>query len=126
VARLDLPEDARTKYTYSATGQEIIRGALDETLAPDADEHVFGFFRHIEGLPTDKPGNDAATFIDIDENLALSAARISDRYKLAMADSLIYAVGQRFSATIWTQDKDFRKLPRVKYIKKNETNTRRG
>jgi len=56
--------------------------------------------------------------VELGQDLALLAAKISVQHKLAMADSIIYAIGQHFSATIWTQDEDFKKLPGVKYIKK--------
>ena len=39
-----LSGDPMVKYTYSATGQEIVRGALK---VADAPEHVFGFYRSI-------------------------------------------------------------------------------
>lgn len=53
--------------------------------------------------------------IELNEEIALKAAKISLRYKLPMADSFIYATGQIENATIWTQDADFKDLPGVKY-----------
>ena len=53
--------------------------------------------------------------IELNEEIALNAAKMSLRYKLAMADSFIYATGQIENATIWTQDADFKELPGVKY-----------
>ncbi|MDE3088288.1 MAG: DUF4062 domain-containing protein, partial [Chloroflexota bacterium] len=47
-----LPDEA-IKYTASATEQEIVHGALR---VPDAQEHVFCYFREIEGLPADERG----------------------------------------------------------------------
>lgn len=47
-ASLDFPPEARLKYGASATEQEISRGALEVT---DAPQHVFCFFRSIDGLP---------------------------------------------------------------------------
>lgn len=52
--------------------------------------------------------------VDIDLAISLDAAR----YKLPLADSIIYATAQRFSATVWTQDVDFEGLPNVKYFAK--------
>ncbi len=49
----------RKKYEESATHQEIRLGALDVS---DADNHVFCYFREIEGLPD---GNDTQLFRDI-------------------------------------------------------------
>lgn len=54
--------------------------------------------------------------VDLDEDLSLSAARISHEHKIPMADSIIYATAKRFGATLWTQDEDFKDLPNVKYV----------
>ena len=48
VDRLNWPEEKRLPYQTSATHQEILRGALKQT---DAPEHVFCFFRNIPNLP---------------------------------------------------------------------------
>jgi predicted nucleic acid-binding protein len=53
--------------------------------------------------------------IELSEEIALRAARISLQNKLPMADSFIYAAGQLEGAVIWTQDIDFNGLPGVKY-----------
>jgi predicted nucleic acid-binding protein len=45
--------------------------------------------------------------IDIDENIAMSAATLSLRYKLAMTDALIYATAQRHRAQLITSDAHF-------------------
>jgi NACHT domain- and WD repeat-containing protein len=57
---LPLSPAARLKYGASATAQEIERGVL---AIPDAHEHVFGFFRTIEGVPDDDTAHE---FIDLD------------------------------------------------------------
>ena len=49
-------------------------------------------------------------------DIAIHAARLSIRYKIAMADSLIYATALAHKATLWTQDDDFKGLPHVRYI----------
>lgn len=56
--------------------------------------------------------------VAIDETLALSAAKLALQYRLAMADSLIYAAARVCSATLWTQDDDFEHLPGVRYFTK--------
>ena len=61
------------------------------------------------------------TIIPITEDLALHAAEISPRHKLAMADSLIYATALTQKATLWTQDDDFENLPNVKYFPKKKS-----
>jgi predicted nucleic acid-binding protein len=53
--------------------------------------------------------------IELNEEIALSAALISIQKKLPMADSFIYATGQLEGAVIWTQDVDFNGLPGVNY-----------
>lgn len=56
--------------------------------------------------------------IEIDESLALSAAKISYDLKLPMADSFILAVTRANNATLWTQDEHFKMFDDVKYIQK--------
>jgi predicted nucleic acid-binding protein len=53
--------------------------------------------------------------IELTASLAIAAARISQREKLPMADSIILATGRAQNATIWTQDSDFEGMERVKY-----------
>ena len=57
-----LEHSDRLKYVASATEQEIHLGALR---VPDAHDHVYCFFRGIEGLPE---GETAKDFIDLDEH----------------------------------------------------------
>ena len=56
--------------------------------------------------------------IEIDESLALSAAKLSAELKLPMADSLILATARTNNAILWTQDEHFKNLDSVKYIEK--------
>ncbi|WP_287152960.1 tetratricopeptide repeat protein [Candidatus Solincola tengchongensis] len=56
------------KYTASATEQEIAAGALT---VEDAPEHVFCYFREIQGYPSDGKGGllpETATFLDLSED----------------------------------------------------------
>ena len=64
VEKLELPEVRRAKYLLSATGQEILHGALDPMLT-DAKEHVFGFFRSIDELPNGHSAVDARDYLDL-------------------------------------------------------------
>ena len=41
-----------------------------------------------------------------------------------LANSIIYATGQKFKALIWTQDIDFKSLESVKYYPKKPYNTK--
>jgi hypothetical protein len=62
VNRLAWPmkDERRLKYETSATHQEILHGALQ---VKDTIDHVFGFFRTIEGLPQDARAGD---YLDLD------------------------------------------------------------
>ena len=56
--------------------------------------------------------------VPLDNSLAIDAAVFGLKYKLPLADSIIYATGNKFSAVVWTQDTDFKALPNVKYFPK--------
>jgi toxin FitB len=56
--------------------------------------------------------------IDIDSEIALNAAKIRADHKIPMADSMIYATSQKYSAILWTEDIDFKGLPGVKFFGK--------
>jgi len=59
-----------------------------------------------------------AKIIGVHSNAALTAAKYSMDYKLAMADALILAIAKQAKATLWTQDADFKGIDGVKYFKK--------
>ena len=54
--------------------------------------------------------------VTLDSALAIEAAVIGLKYKLPLADSIIYATANKFSAVLWTQDADFKTLPDVQYL----------
>lgn len=56
--------------------------------------------------------------IDLDSSLAMEAASVGALEGLALADSIIYAVALRHSATLWTQDAHLSQKRGVKYVKK--------
>lgn len=56
--------------------------------------------------------------VNLDEGLALSAARLGLELKLPLADSVMLATARAHSATLWTQDSDFEGLEGIRYIKK--------
>jgi predicted nucleic acid-binding protein len=66
----------------------------------------------------------AATFmrqgeiVDLDGSLALSAAELSVRHRLPMADSILLATAHSRDALLWTQDRDFAGLDGVRYFEK--------
>jgi predicted nucleic acid-binding protein len=53
--------------------------------------------------------------VDLDANLAVSAAQLSLEHKMPLADSEILATARSLNATIWTQDADFESLPDVRF-----------
>ncbi|GHV41157.1 hypothetical protein AGMMS49546_16450 [Spirochaetia bacterium] len=58
--------------------------------------------------------------IDLDDELALSAAKISKDHKTPMADSIIYATNIKYNCILWTQDKHFSDLKSVNYFEKKK------
>ena len=58
------------------------------------------------------------TIIDLDRQIAIDAAQISNELKLAMADSIILATARAHNATLWTQDEHFKDIEDIKYIEK--------
>jgi predicted nucleic acid-binding protein len=55
------------------------------------------------------------TVIDLDADLAMEAASVGLEEGLAFADSVIYTVAKKHSATLWTQDAHFSGKPGVQY-----------
>ncbi|MGA9575048.1 MAG: type II toxin-antitoxin system VapC family toxin [Lysobacterales bacterium] len=56
--------------------------------------------------------------VTLDSSLAIDAAVFGLKYKLPLADSIIYATSNKFGAVVWTQDADFKELPNVNYFPK--------
>jgi len=59
--------------------------------------------------------------VDLDADLAIEAAAVGNEEKLALADSIIYTIAQKHSATLWTQDVHFSQKLRVQYIEKGSS-----
>lgn len=59
--------------------------------------------------------------VPLNSELAKDAAKFGVLHKLPLADSIIFATAQKFSAALWTQDSDFEGLANVKYIPKKST-----
>jgi predicted nucleic acid-binding protein len=57
--------------------------------------------------------------INLTDDLALQAAKISLEYKIPMADSIIMATARAHEAVLWTQDQDFKDLENVNYFPKH-------
>ena len=58
--------------------------------------------------------------IALDNELAINAASYGIELKLPLADSIIYAIAQKYEATVWTQDSDFKGLSCVKFYPKKK------
>jgi predicted nucleic acid-binding protein len=56
--------------------------------------------------------------IDLTDRRAVAAADIAAKYKLAMADAVIYSMAREFDGTLWTQDVDYNGLAGVRYFEK--------
>lgn len=56
--------------------------------------------------------------IELQQQDAIEAARLSVQLKLAMADSIILATARAYKATLWTQDAHFKDIEGVRYIEK--------
>ncbi len=58
--------------------------------------------------------------VDLDANLAISAAVEGLAHKLPLADSIVYATALAADATLWTQDEDFEGIAGVRFIRKRK------
>jgi toxin FitB len=56
--------------------------------------------------------------VDMDREIALTAAQLSIQQRLAMVDSILLATARAYEATLWTQDEHFKDILGVKFIEK--------
>ncbi|EQD24675.1 MAG: PilT protein, partial [Leptospirillum sp. Group IV 'UBA BS'] len=56
--------------------------------------------------------------VDLDGDLAISAASLGHEERLPLADSVMLATARKFQALLWTQDRDFENKEGVRYIAK--------
>jgi len=56
--------------------------------------------------------------VDLDDTIALKAAKLGYELKLPMVESIILATAYHYNATLWTQDSDFEGIAGVRYDKK--------
>jgi uncharacterized protein len=61
------------------------------------------------------------TVADLDTAIALSAAELGARHKLATADAIIYATARAHGADLLTCDRHFAGLPAVHYVPKSSS-----
>ena len=85
---------------------------------------IYGVFKRVLQLRDEEEALQAIALmkqgrvVDLDESLAMSAAKISHVSKIPMADSIILATANCFKATLWTQDIDLRDFDNVQYVAK--------
>lgn len=60
-----------------------------------------------------------ANIVVLDDTLAMSAADISLKYKLPMADAIIYATALQENAKLITSDAHFSRLDNIVFLKKS-------
>ncbi|MGH7100431.1 MAG: type II toxin-antitoxin system VapC family toxin [Stellaceae bacterium] len=58
---------------------------------------------------------------DLDTAIALSAAELCLRHKLATADAIIYATARAHGADLLTCDRHFERLPDVRFVPKSQS-----
>ncbi len=58
--------------------------------------------------------------VDLDAEIALSAAKLSQDMSIPLADSIILATARAYQATLWTQDEYFKGITEVQYIAKQK------
>ena len=57
--------------------------------------------------------------VELDSDLALTAAELGLEHRLPLAESVIYATARVYGAEVWTQDSDFDGLDGVRYREKS-------
>jgi predicted nucleic acid-binding protein len=99
----------------------VFKGKNVEIIVPSVC--IFEVYRSIERIVSMREalavtmGMQAYVIDELSSDRARQAAAISRAHSLSTADAIIYATAQAFSATLYTQDADFIKLPGVKYFK---------
>ncbi len=56
--------------------------------------------------------------VDLTSGIAMKASKLSLKFSLPMADSIILSTARAYNCTVWTQDSDFEDIPGVNYFPK--------
>ena len=99
-----LIEDEENLVTPTICIYEVFKRVLGE----------LGEERALDAVGTLLRGN----VVELSQQEAIEAARLSAQLKLAMADSIILATARAYQATLWTQDAHFRDMEGVRYCEK--------
>lgn len=102
----DAIEETSSLYVPTITLYEVFKKLLIET---DEDKALLAVAHMKQGH-----------VIELDDDLAVYAAKIGTQYKLPMSDSVIYATARKYNCFLWTQDNHFKELPFVKNLEKNK------
>jgi predicted nucleic acid-binding protein len=97
-----LIEDEENLVTPTICIYEVFKRVLGE----------LGEERALDAVGTLLRGN----VVELSQQEAIEAARLSVQSKLAMADSIILATARAYQATLWTQDAHFKDIEGVRYI----------
>ena len=110
------------EYFADASGADFFAPAIEKTaelIVPTIC--LYEVFKRV----MEQRGEDAAIeavalmrqgqVVEIDEPIALDAARLSHTLKMPMADSMILATAHAHQATIWTQDAHFAQIKGVRF-----------
>jgi toxin FitB len=57
--------------------------------------------------------------LDLTDERAVAASKISKAHSLALADAAMYSMALEFNAQFWTQDVDYQGLPQVQFFAKS-------
>lgn len=98
-------EDLESLVVPSITSYEVFKKLLAET---DEDRALLAVAHMKQGR-----------VVDLDGDLSIYSAKIGRDFKLALADSIIYATALKYSCKLWTQDHHFSELSSVEYFRKN-------
>jgi predicted nucleic acid-binding protein len=98
---------------------------VDNLIVPSAC--VYEVSKRIMQQRSEQSGSDVVgvmkqgKIVDLSLGIALQAAKLSIKYKLAMADAIILATARAYEATLWTQDAHFEHIEGVEYFEKIES-----
>ena len=114
-AWLDLLDGGRNSSAFAEVAEDS-RNLLVPTLCLLEVPRVFLRRKNERGALEAYARMRRGILADLDEELALEAARLSVKHGLALADSIVFATAVRHGALLWTQDQDFKGLPGIRYF----------
>ena len=101
----ELPD--RTSWLVPTMAQLELAKWLTREIGEDKADHVITF-------------TETCVVPELDTAIALSAAELCARYKLATADAIVYATALPHGAGLMTCDRHFQDLPNVQFISQSD------